>query len=216
MVVNIKEINVVLTGVGGQGQLFLSRLIAETFLRYGTPALIAETHGLSQRGGSVVVHIRIGSEVKAPLIPRGRADVMLAMELIEAARYVDYLIEGGIAIVNEKMIRPAGQDVRLTEEELLDYLRNKPIRLLLVKSSKAAAELGAPQSANVHVFGCFIGLLEAIGLLDPSVDSIIESLLPKRMLSQNMDLYRLGKDGIKTLLSSEEALEIRKLLLSRS
>lgn len=212
----IKELNIVVTGVGGQGQLFLSRLIAETFLRLNVPSLVAETHGLSQRGGSVIVHVRVGDEVKAPLIPRGRADIMLGMELIEAARYVDYLRINGVAIVNKKLIRPIGQNVKLGEEEVLRFLKEKPIKLLVVKSSQQAVNLGIPLSANIHIFGALISLLETVGILTPEVDAIVESILPKRLLNQNLLLYRVGKEETKTQLSLGEVEEIKNVLLGSS
>ncbi|MEM0066357.1 MAG: indolepyruvate oxidoreductase subunit beta [Sulfolobales archaeon] len=211
----ISELNIIVTGVGGQGQLFLSRLIAETFLRLGTPSLIAETHGMSQRGGSVIVHVRVGNTVKAPLIPRGEADIMLGLELIEAARYVDYLRVNGVAIVNEKLIVPAGQSLKLKKEEVLGFLSEKPIKLILVRSSQRAASLGVPLSANVHMFGALVALLEAVGVLTPDIDSIVASILPKRMLDQNLLLYREGKGDVKTQLGSEEVEKIKKVLLEK-
>lgn len=210
---NLRELNIVVTGVGGQGQLFLSRLISETFLRLGIPSLVAETHGMSQRGGSVIVHVRVGEVIRAPLIPLGRADVMLGMELIEAARYVDYLREGGVAIVNEKLIRPPGQSVKIKEEEILGYLRGRPIKVISVKSSQQAVRLGLPLSANVHIFGAFTALLQEVGVFGPDVDAIVESILPKRLLSQNLALYRVGKEEVKSTLSLRDVEEIKKMLI---
>ncbi len=211
----VRELNVVITGVGGQGQLFLSRLIAEMFLRMGVPSLVAETHGLSQRGGSVIVHVRVGDAVRAPLVPRGEADVMLGMELIEAARYADYLREGGVLLVNEKLIPPPGQGAKLREEEVLEYLRGRPVKLITVKSSKRAVELGAPLSANVHMFGAFVTLLEAAGAVDAGVDEVVKSILPRRQLEQNLVLYRLGREEARSKLGLGGAEEIKKLLLGR-
>ncbi|MDW8010624.1 MAG: indolepyruvate oxidoreductase subunit beta [Sulfolobales archaeon] len=178
----VRELNVIIAGVGGQGQLFLSRIITETFLRLGVPSLVAETHGMSQRGGSVVVHVRIGNEVRAPTIPQKLADVMIGMELIEAARYVDYLRDRGVAIVNEKVIVPPGQNVKLRDTDLLAYLKEKPVELLTIKSSQRAVSLGAPLSANVHMFGAFIGLLESVEILGSGVDEVVKSVLPRRFL----------------------------------
>ncbi|MCX8185056.1 MAG: indolepyruvate oxidoreductase subunit beta [Sulfolobales archaeon] len=211
----IRELNLVITGVGGQGQLFLSRVISETFLRLGIPSLVAETHGMSQRGGSVIVHVRIGDAVKAPTIPQKQAEIMIGMELIEAARYVDYLRDGGVAIVNEKLITPPGRNVKLKEDDLLKYLREKPIKLLTVRSSQRAVSLGIPLSANVHMFGAFIGLLEAVRTLDSSVDDVVKSVLPRRFLDQNLLLYRAGKEDIKKELNLEEIEKIKKILTEK-
>lgn len=208
---SVNELNIVITGVGGQGQLFLSRLIAETFLRYGVPSMIAETHGMSQRGGSVIVHVRVGKDVRAPLIPEGRADIMLGMELIEATRYIGYVRERGIVLANDKVIIPPGQQVKIGKDVLIDYLSNRPIKLFLIPSSSRAASLGIPLSANIHMFGALVAVLELAGVLDAEVDSLVESLLPRRFLVQNTAIYRLGKEDLKSMIDPASLAEIQKL-----
>jgi len=211
----VEELNVVVVGVGGQGQLLLSRLIAEVFAKRGVGSLVAETHGLSQRGGSVIVHVRVGSRVRAPLIPLGEAHVMLGMELIESVRYLDYLRVGGVALVNKKPIRPAGQVVKLSEEELVEYIRSRTPYLVLLSSSAEAAKLGLPISANVHIFGAFVELMELAGLLE-GVDGIVPSLLPRRQLELNLKLYRMGREELRSKLSREQVEGIKKVLVGRS
>ncbi len=208
---SVKELNIVITGVGGQGQLFLSRLIAETFLRYGVPSMIAETHGMSQRGGSVIVHVRVGKDVRAPLIPEGRADIMLGMELIEAVRYVGYVRERGIVLANDKVIVPPGQQVKIGRDVLIDYLSSRPIRLFLIPSSSRAASLGIPLSANIHMFGALVAVLELAGVFDAEVDSLVETLLPRRFLAQNTAIYRLGKEDLKSIVNPASLAEIQEL-----
>ena len=208
----VEELNVVIVGVGGQGQLFLSRLIAELFAKHGIESLIAETHGMSQRGGSVIVHVRVGSRVKAPLIPLGGAHVLLGMELIESARYLDYLMVGGVALVNDKMIRPAGQVVKLGEGDLVEYIRSRTPYLVLLSSSREAVKLGVPLSANVHMFGAFVELMELAGLLE-GVDDLVPSLLPRRHLELNLKLYRMGREELRSKLSREHVEGIKKVLV---
>lgn len=209
---SVKELNIVVTGVGGQGQLFLSRLIAETFLRYGVQSMIAETHGMSQRGGSVIVHVRVGKDVRAPLIPEGHADIMLGMELIEAARYVSYVKEKGIVLANDKVIVPPGQQVRISRSTLIEYLSNRPIKLYLIPSSSRAASLGIPLSANIHMFGALVAILELAGVLGTEVDALVETLLPKRFLAQNIAIYKLGKEDLRSAIGSANLAEIKELL----
>jgi len=211
----VEELNVVVVGVGGQGQLFLSRLIAEVFARRGIGSLVAETHGMSQRGGSVMVHVRVGSRVRAPLIPLGEAHVMLGMELIESARYLDYLRVGGVALVNKKLIRPAGQLVKLGEEELVEYISSRTPYLVLLSSSTEAVKLGVPLSANVHIFGAFVELMELAGLLE-GVDDVVPSLLPRRQLELNLKLYRMGREELRSKLSREQVEGIKKVLAGGS
>lgn len=212
----VGELNVIVVGVGGQGQLFLSRLIAETFLRYDTPTLVAETHGMSQRGGSVIVHVRIGRDVRSPLIPVGQADVMLGMELIETVRYSHYIREEGVVLANDKVIVPPGQGVAVGRDELVRYLESRPLRLVLLPSSQRATSLGIPLSANVHLFGALVALLEAAGIFDEKVDSVVESLLPRRYLSLNTLLYRMGKEDLKPSLNQIGLTEVKKILTKQS
>jgi indolepyruvate ferredoxin oxidoreductase beta subunit len=209
---SVRELNIVIAGVGGQGQLFLSRLVAETFLRYGVPSMVAETHGMSQRGGSVLVHVRVGKDVRAPLIPKGRADIMLGMELIETARYVDYVKEGGVILANDKMIVPPGQHAKVERNALIEYVSGRSVRLYLLPSSSRAASLGIPLSANVHIFGALVALLELAGIFGAEVDSLVEALLPRRFLTQNTVLYKLGKEDLKSVVNPVGLTGIQKLL----
>ena len=145
------KLNVVLAGVGGQGLITLADLIARSVKRAGKDVVVAETHGLSQRGGSVVVHVRIGG--RAPLIPQGRGDLMLAMELIEAARYSKFLRPGAKVVVNDYLVPPSVPGAEVPKrEELLKFL-NDNFEVELVEATKKALELGDVRVANVILLG---------------------------------------------------------------
>src|SRR5512137_1684209 len=101
-----KEFSVYLSGVGGQGLVLLSNVIGSACAASGIRALTGEQHGLSQRSGSINVHMRIGEEIQSPLIPIGDADALLALEALEALRYVEYLRQGGIVLMNSRIQRP--------------------------------------------------------------------------------------------------------------
>src|SRR5512142_5284 len=101
-----KSVNFVLVGVGGQGTLLASDVLAELGMRLGYDVKKAEVHGMSQRGGSVVSHLRWGEQVFAPVIARGDADFLIAFEKLEAARFIELLRPGGTVLVNDYSIEP--------------------------------------------------------------------------------------------------------------
>lgn len=153
-------LNIVVVGVGGQGILSLSRMIGEAALAHGWDVRVAETHGLSQRGGSVIVHVRVGREVVAPTISEGEADLMLALELIEAARYAHYLRQGSFAVVNDKVIRPSLPGTKVPKLEDLKKTIEGVAEVRYISASKTAIEMGNPVGANMVVFGYFSKIAE--------------------------------------------------------
>ncbi|WP_243670275.1 2-oxoacid:acceptor oxidoreductase family protein [Vulcanisaeta sp. JCM 16161] len=108
------RLNIYLAGVGGQGLVTFATVLGDAAIRAGYKALVAETHGLSQRGGSIDVHVRIG-DVDAPLIPRGGADVIVAFEILEAFRAIGYANENTVFIVNRRLIsrRPRSREYQV-------------------------------------------------------------------------------------------------------
>jgi indolepyruvate ferredoxin oxidoreductase beta subunit len=101
-----KPLSFILVGVGGQGTILASDLLAEVGLRLGYDVKKAEVHGMSQRGGSVVSNLRWAAQVYSPIVPRGTADVLVAFEKLEAVRFSDFLRPGGLALVNNFAIVP--------------------------------------------------------------------------------------------------------------
>ena len=155
-------VNIVVVGVGGQGLLTLSRLLVESALAKGYDASAAETHGMSQRGGSVIVHVRIGKEVLAPTIPPGFADYILSTELIETVRNCVYAHKDTAVVVNTKIIYPAlpGIVKHVSENEVLKWLRQHIEKLYPIPASNIAESLGAPQSTNMVILGAASVLLK--------------------------------------------------------
>ena len=98
--------NIMIVGVGGQGTLLASKLLGKLFLEKGLDVKVSEVHGMSQRGGSVVTYVRYGEKVYSPVIDKGQADIIISFEILEAARYVEYLKKGGLLITNLQQINP--------------------------------------------------------------------------------------------------------------
>lgn len=159
-------LNIVVVGVGGQGILTLSKILGACAVEAGVKALVAETHGMSQRGGSVIVHVRVGNDVYAPTIPLREAHVMVALEMLEGARYLSYVNpEFSLSIVNDKVLRPSIPGAKVPEKEtMLKAIKSHSALAVVVNASEEAIKLGNPAGANMFMLGFLAGLLEFMGL----------------------------------------------------
>ncbi len=165
--------NIFLCGLGGQGIVFTTRLLAQTALGLGESVMVSETHGMSQRGGSVVSHLKIGGD-QAPLIPRGRADLMLALDPDEAMRYLTFLRRGGVAFVNAAQEE---WDRRLTET-LQERMARLEMQALPIPAAEMALALGVPAVANVILVG-FALAHPALPLPADAVRQTLSRLAPR-------------------------------------
>lgn len=188
-------LNIVLTGVGGQGIVSLANVIANAALENSVDAIVAETHGLSQRGGSVIVHVRLG-EAEAPLIPEGMGDIMIALDPIEAARYSYYLFRDAPIYMEENITPPPLPGIKIPSlEEIIEALRRSGFKVEVVPAVRRARELGNPLGANVYMLGAAMrsGLFD--GYLTPeSVEKAIRRVLKRP--EKNIRVFRaaLGLD----------------------
>lgn len=148
--------NIILTGVGGQGTVLASKLIAAASMNKGLPVMSAETIGMAQKGGSVFSHLRVGEGVRSPMIHRGTADLLLAFEPAEAVRMLPYLKKGGTVVVNSHPIMPVTAALKGTDyngTEMVEYLREHTEHVLVIDGQKAAAVIGNPKTLNVIMLG---------------------------------------------------------------
>lgn len=182
-----KGIDIIIAGVGGQGTVLLSRLIGSAALAAGYSVRGAETIGMAQRGGSVLSHVRLGEGAASPLIPQGRAALLLAMEIGEGVRALPYLKEGGSAVVLERAIRPVTSSLKddgYGAEPMADHLRAHVPGLILVGSGDLA-ERGVPSRAmNVALLGVAAGA----GLLPfgpKEAERAVRERVPARYLEMN-------------------------------
>ncbi len=154
------RLNIYLAGVGGQGLVTFATVLGDAAIRAGYKALVAETHGLSQRGGSIDVHVRIG-DVDAPLIPRGGgADVVVAFEILEAFRAIGYANEGTVFIVNRRLIRPPATKQRIPSiNELENALRSSIRRIYIVNAYDDAIKLGNVIYENMVILGALYSIM---------------------------------------------------------
>jgi indolepyruvate ferredoxin oxidoreductase beta subunit len=148
-------VSVVLAGVGGQGILLASEIIAQAAMNAGFDVKTNEVHGMAQRGGSVIGQIRYGKEVYSPIVARGTAQVLCSLEQAEALRYADYLATGALAVVNAQQIIPVTVSMGAAKypDNVEQKLRDQFGRLIYFDASKKAVELGNIRTANVVLLG---------------------------------------------------------------
>jgi indolepyruvate ferredoxin oxidoreductase beta subunit len=213
---NEKSFDLVITGVGGQGIVMLSNVIGNGCARAGLNAITGELHGLSQRSGTVYIHMRIGEKNISPLIPFGESDAIVALEAMEALRYIEYLKEDGVIIVNKRVIHPPLEVGTLSKEKRTDFLAFDAIKKKMNVITKniapldalgLAKEAGNPLTENV----VFIGALSALKAfpLEANVlkDSVAE-VVPKKALDVNLRAFDLGyKAAYQNLCQSVECVE---------
>jgi len=147
--------SVVLVGVGGQGILLASEIVAQAAMKAGFDVKTNEVHGMAQRGGSVIAQIRYGKEVFSPLVAKGTAKVLGALERIEALRYADYLADDGLVVVNSQTLVPVTVSMGAASypEDAEERLRNKFKNLIYLDAAQKAVELGNIKAANVVTLG---------------------------------------------------------------
>lgn len=153
----MNTVSVMIVGVGGQGSLLASRLIGFAAASAGYDVKVSEVHGMSQRGGCVVTYVKYGEAVYSPIIEKGEADFILALEQLEAARWLPMLKKGGKLIVSETKVMPAG--VLAGDEsypkDIIDKLKAASADVIAVDSAGMAMSVGLPKAENVALTGTF-------------------------------------------------------------
>lgn len=184
--------NILFSGVGGQGILLASEITAFSLLAAGFDAKKSEVHGMAQRGGSVTAQLRYGTKVFSPLIEPGGADVLVAFEMMEAARYLPYLHAGSKVIVNTQKILPpsvaTGQAVY--PENVVDALVKNDISVVTVDALEIAQMVGEVKTVNVVMVGAMSTYLP----IEPSVCiEVIERRVPERFREVNLKAFEEGR-----------------------
>ena len=186
--------DILMVGVGGQGTILASNILAEVGLKLGYDVKKSEVHGMAQRGGTVESHVRWGRNVYAPLVERGHADYLLGFEMLEAARWPIYLQEGTVVVVNRYKIPPLavnlGRENYPSESEVEALLGAAGGRVVWVDGTGIAARLGNPAAAGVVLLGAFshiIGGEEEIWL------EVIRNLVPEKFLDLNEKAFHAGR-----------------------
>ena len=180
--------DIILCGVGGQGTILASKLISSAAMERGLAVKTAETIGMSQRGGSVFSHVRLGEGAACPLIGRGRADLIIAFEPAEAARQLSFLRPGGTLVVSNRPIVPVSATIggpAYDLDAIMAYLREQVGEGLVVVDAEAAAnDLGSAKCLNVVLLGA-AARSGALGLAPGDIRCAIERVVPERFHELN-------------------------------
>ena len=188
--------NIILCGVGGQGTVLASKLISSVAMEKGRQVMREETSGVSQRGGSVFSHIRIGEGIQTPMIGEGEADIILAFEPGEAVRMLPYLKEDGQMIVSAKEVMPVmatltGSDYQ--GKEMLDYLKAKVKNLVVADTKRACQNIGTTKALNVFLLGVAV-FDGALGITEEELKEIILKKVPEKFQELNMKALDCAKE----------------------
>lgn len=192
--------DILLCGVGGQGTVLASNLIAAAAMSVGEIVHSAETIGMAQRGGSVTSHVRIGPRAHSPLIPGGSADLILAFEPSEAARNLNYLKKDGMVIVNKMPIKPVTESLRNTGydgTDIIHYLTDHCPHLITLDGFAFVQTYGSARYLNVALLGVAAGS-GRLGLPAEVIMQEIEHRVPERFRETNIQVFKAGKETGET------------------
>jgi indolepyruvate ferredoxin oxidoreductase beta subunit len=179
----METINIILCGLGGQGILFMTRVLAKAAVDKGFNVLGGETHGMAQRGGSVISHLRLG-EVRGSLVQTGTAHILLALEENEGYRNLPFLAKKGKMFVNTN-------SRHFPREEVRNFLDKKEVLYRSVPAATIAQELGAPRSSNLALLGYFSAFdVGPVGYEE--LKTTIDKISPKRLKDINIKIFQAG------------------------
>jgi indolepyruvate ferredoxin oxidoreductase beta subunit len=186
-----KITNILMAGVGGQGTLLASEILSEVLMQAGYDVKKAEVHGMAQRGGSVVSHVRFGKKVYSSIIPEGEADVLFGFELLETYRYLPLVKSDGAVVVNNLSIAPpsVALGVREYPQNIDQKLKTRCNNVRLVNGLELAEEAGNPRTVNTVLLGALSNTLQ------PSHEqwiAAIKALVPEKFLEVNLKAFELG------------------------
>ena len=186
--------NILFVGVGGQGTILASKILSEGLMKHGYDVKMSEVHGMAQRGGSVTTQVRYGEKVYSPLIEKGNADVIVAFEKSEAARYIPYLKKGGYLVVNDYEIHPVtvliGQEKY--PENVNERLKETVENTIIMDAAKIAEDLGNIKAQNVVLLGA---LIKALGVENIDWNEVVAGLVPAKAVDLNIKALAKGMEA---------------------
>lgn len=187
--------DILIVGVGGQGTLLSSRILGALAEELGLQCKLSEVHGMSQRGGSVVTHVRVGEEIAAPTVTEGEADFVLAFEKLEAMRWCHYLSDTGVLLMNrqEMMPMPVITGQREYPQGIEETLRKDGVNLVAIDALSLAKEADNPRAVNVVLIGALCRLMGVE--IDKAERAVAATVKPKTVES-NLKALRLGYSSI--------------------
>ena len=185
--------NIIIVGVGGQGSLLASKILGHLLLNQGYDVKVSEVHGMSQRGGSVITYVRFGDKVYSPVVDKGQADFIVSFEILETARWLDCLKDGGQIVTNTQQIDPMPVIIGAANypENLVEKMRAKNIKVDAMDCLSLARQAGSQKAVNIVLLG------RLSHYFDIPESAWLESLkanVPPKFLELNQKAFALGKN----------------------
>jgi indolepyruvate ferredoxin oxidoreductase beta subunit len=189
---NSRVYNVLIVGVGGQGIILVSDVLARVAARYGYDVKKNEIHGMAQRGGSVSSHVRFGKNVSSPIIKQGEADVLISFEQMETIRYFPLLSEDGSVIVNDQRILPPAVFTGKQEypEGIVGKIKERVPKTVVVDGIKLANEIGNPRVLNVVFLGALSNYLD---IPEETYVEVLKEYLKPKLVDINLKAFAAGR-----------------------
>lgn len=191
----METMNIMIVGVGGQGTLLASKMLGYVLLAKGYDVKVSEVHGMSQRGGSVVTYVRYGEQVFSPVIDKGEADIIIAFEELEAARWLEYLKPGGQIITNTQQIEPMPVITGAMDypADIVSKMEAKGAKVDSLDFLKLAEDAGNSKAVNICLMGRFSRYLPDIS--DELWQEALEKNVPAKFLELNKKAFALGANA---------------------
>lgn len=182
--------SLILVGVGGQGAILISKILTNGFLKAGFDVKQSEVHGMAQRGGSVSTQVRWGRKVYGPVIGKGEADILIALEKMEAVRYADFLKPDGVAIINDYAMPSTTVAAGLEQypEGCIEEMQ-KNFKTISLNAGQIAIELGNAKCMNVVLFGAMCDSLN----VDIDWEVVVAETVPEKVRELNLKAFRAGR-----------------------
>lgn len=187
----MKALDVMIVGVGGQGTLLASRVLGAAMIASGYDVKVSEVHGMSQRGGSVVTYVRAGEKVYSPIVNMGEADMILAFEQLEAARWLPYLKKDGRLITSTQQIDPMPVVTGAAKypEDVLKAIQAAGAELVTVDALRLALEAGSVKAVNIVLIGV---MARQTDIPKEVWMEAVRSTVPSRFLEMNLKAFEAG------------------------
>ncbi|MFB3895089.1 MAG: indolepyruvate oxidoreductase subunit beta [bacterium] len=184
--------SILFSGIGGQGIILASQLVAHLAFSLGFMVKESEVHGMAQRGGSVVSHVRFGKEVYSPLIPKGKADILVAMEELEGLRNIDYLKPTGRVILNTRQVVPSTSSTKTIPypDNIAKQLATLGYTVTSIDALGIAQKLGNQKIENIILLGALSNYLP---FPQEAWEKIITEAVPPKTVTLNLTGFNLGK-----------------------
>ena len=190
----MKTKNIMIVGVGGQGSLLASKLLGHLLMEQGYDVKVSEVHGMSQRGGSVVTYVRYGDKVYSPVIDKGEAHCIVSFELLEAARWLEYLRPDGQIVTSRQQIDPMPviTGAAAYPEELVEKMRAAGAKVDALDCLALAEKAGSSKAVNLVLMG---RLSHYFDFPEAVWQEAIEACVPAKFLELNKTAFQLGKNA---------------------